>query len=1802
MPDSILPAPVPPQPRAFGDIGAVRSNIFNQALQSASAIEPAKNDLHTLALSGVKYTGPETFTKADQKKAILTGNSLHRRLVGTWTLTDNATGQPLAERQATLAHVPYLTDSGTFVNRGVEYTLAHQMRLKPGVYTREKDNGELEAHVNVLPGKGRMHRYFLDPKTGVFKVQLGQANIPLMPLLKAMGASDQDIRAAWGNDLSAVNMEKGDAGTLEKLYQRIVSRPVPGIDAEAKQKAISDEFTRMELDEDVTRRTLGTAYKNLTPQAILNITKKLVALNRKEADPDDRDAMAFQHIVGPEDLLAERFTKDRGTLRQLLWKATAKKSLDHVPTGVFNKAITAALIGSGLGSSLEEINPAEIFDHQTRVTRMGEGGIGSLDAVPQEARSVQPSHLGFVDFLRTPECYDSETEVMTRGGWKKWPDVTTADEFACLVDGQLEFHSAEKLHAAYYVGELYGAASGKINYLVTPNHRMYVRALYEGAPYKIELAETTHLKFRGVLSAGFDPYPGVSADTFTVPQPEYDSNNRAIVGNVALDDWAELLGWYLGEGSCVYRPETPQYQIKITQCQKHNPENCAQIRALLGRLPFKWGYHGKAFSIATKQVAAYFKQFNGSVGRWIPEEFLSAPVSARFKLFDALMKSEGRKNKRGARTRFCTASHQLARDFERLAFGLGYSCKIAFERDKRLHATTGGCWVVHVHRQTSHQVLPNTPTGDCHYFRQQYAGVVYCATVRGGLLYVRRNGGCGFWCGNSGKVGVDMRFASGAMKGANGQVYTPVVDMRTGKTTYKTPQELADIPLAFPGEEHSDLPQVAALVGGKIRYVPREQAQYSLPHMDNTFSGLSNMVPMKSYMKGHRVIMCSRMFTQALPLVGAEAPHVQSAVADKPGVSHEDEMGRKLGAVVAEAPAVVESVSPDGIVLKDRDGNRKTVDLYNDHPFNRKTFWHQTPAVKAGDVVKPGQLLAHSNFTDQQGTAALGMNMRTAYLPFQGKNYEDAVVISASAAKRLTSQHMYQHEAQWDDNSKIGKKAFVSLFPSAFDKRTLENFDDKGAIKKGALVNFGDPLILQAKERETTYGKVHRGRAGSFSDETITWDHHSPGVVTDVEHTAKGVSVVVKSVAEMQVGDKLTGRFGDKGVVADVIPDHQMPHDKDGNPYEILVSPLGLVSRVNPAQIIETALGKIAAKTGQKYKLKDFDSTTDLVEFAQKELGKHGLSDTEDVIDPETGRKIKGVLTGSRFFMKLHHTAEGKGQGRAMGSYTAEGTPAKGGSEGAKRVGMLDLGALLSHGAGKVIRDAKMVRGQANPEYWSQFMAGYTPPLPKVPHVYEKFVSQLQGAGINTVRRGNQTHIMAMTDKDVDELAGDREIQNTETVDWKGRLKPIAGGLFDEKLTGGHSGNRWSKISLHEPMPNPVMEEPIRRVLGLTEKQFRGVLAGQVQLFDATGPGAIKSALERIDLSKAINQAREDITSGRKTLRDAAVRRLGYLKNAEATGVHPGNWMLTKMPVLPPLFRPVSTMGPKKLPLVADANYLYKELHDANSALKEAAGALTEYGDERLNLYDAMKGVTGLGDPLHPKNQERRVQGFLSHIFGSSPKYGTVQRKLLSTTTDLVGRAVITPNPDLDMDEVALPEDKAWDVYKPFVVRGLVRRGLPRMQALQAVEERNKAAADELQTQMSSRPIVINRAPVLHRYGMMAFYPRLTKNHVMEVNPVITKGFGADFDGDAMQYHVPSTEDAAQEAVEKMLPSKNLFSTASFKAHYVPNKDYQTGLYLASSRVDKRAKPRVFRTKQDAMNAYRRGEIDVDTPVHIVES
>lgn len=1780
----------PPVMREFGDSDALRSSIYKNVFDAAARMPAVSNTRYSLRLVDPHYADDEKRSIAERKKAILTGQSLHRRLRGTWELVDNE-GKVVDKKTTTVANIPHLTNQGTFVLGGTEYTLAHQMRLRPGIFTRIKENGEIESHINIMPGKGLSHRYFLEPSTGVFKISIGQANLPLYPVMKAMGINDEQLRESWGPELLAANMGKDDTRTIDKLYTRLIGKRADvNATAEQKRDAVVKSLTSMEVDPEVTKRTLGIPFTHMDSAASLATTKKLLAVSRGEADTDDRDHLAFQNFLGPEDLFAERLGRDKMTLNELLWRATTRGNLERLPAGAFTKHVHDAIMESGLGQSLEEINPADVFDQQTRVSRLGYGGIPSIDAVPDEARNVQPSHLGYIDLLRTPESADADTEVLTSCGWKKWPDVTKSDELSCLIDGRLEFHKPLDLFAVDYDGPMYCGHTEFLDFCVTPNHRHYVQKAGRRSDYVFETADKTFDKSCRWFKTGHLPYAG----------------NVAVAScpiSCSALDWAEFMGWYLSEG-CVRVVNNKAYQANISQSTTANPDNCDRLAKLFVRLGVDWTQlkDGTGFNINNQKLAAYCQQFGLCDKKFIPEDLLHTPVEIRLMLFEALLLGDGRKSRRGVLTQFCTTSQRLALDFERLAISLGKPCRVVFEKDDRQPQYLG-CYVVHLHERSARQITRySSRTGQPYHSVKNYSGKVYCPRLPGGMFYARRNGSVGYWTGNSFKVGIDSRMSYTAKKGDDNRVYTPFIDPKTGEQTFKSPQDVADLVVAFPGEMQGGKAMVAALVNGKTTYVPRDKVQLVMPHMEQAFSPINNLVPLKSTVKGQRAAMASRFITQALPLRDAEAPHVRGALPGT-GISFDEFYGKHMGAVHAkDQPGRVTKVEDDGISVQYQDGTTEKHELYHNFPYNRKTYLHNTPQVEPGDMVQPQQLLASSNYTDKTGAVALGKNMRVAYIPFRGTNYEDAYVISEGAAKKFSSEHMYQHSVEWDELHRRGKRSYVSIFPGTFPKKNLDTMDEEGIIKPGTLVQPGDPLILAARQREITRKQVHSAHKGSFADNSVTWDHHNEGVVTDVEKTDKGVVVAVKSLNLAQVGDKISGRYGDKGVIGSIIPDDQMPHDKEGQPYEVLANPLGIISRTNAGQMIEAALGKISAKTGKHYAIDDFNhEVSDLTEYAQKELDKHGLEGAETITDPITGRQIPGVMTGNRYFMKLHHTSESKGQGRGLGTYTAEGMPAKGGAEGSKRLALMDVNALLSHGAIETLRDAKLIRGQKNQEYWSAFMSGFKPPTPQVPLVYQKFINQLKASGINVVREGQQLHIMAMTNKDIDHLSGDRELENPETVDWKTEMKPIKGGLFDERLTGGHNGNRWSKITLHEPMPNPVFEEPIRRVLGLTQKKFEAVLSGREKLGEESGPEAIRKALGQIHLDQAIGQARADIKSGRKTLRDAAVRKLGYLKSAEEQGIHPKEWMVDKVPIIPPMFRPVSVMQGTGGRLVADANYLYKEVFDANNNFKALKSVAADVGDERLALYNSFKAVTGLGDPVQPKNQERKVKGMLAQIFGPSPKYSVVQQKLLGTTVDLVGRAVVVPNPDLNMDEVGLPEARAWEVYTPFIVRRLVRRGVPRLTALEYVRDRHNLARSALQEEVQERPVIVTRAPVLHRYGLMAFFPKLTKGDTLQIPPIVVGGFGMDFDGDASNYHVPASDEAKEEALNKLLPSKNLLSVAQFKPHYMPRQEYVSGLFSATQQVNRLKKPRFFATKQDAIRAYNNGQLDPNQPIQIVD-
>jgi len=1053
------------------------------------------------------------------------------------------------------------------------------------------------------------------------------------------------------------------------------------------------------------------------------------------------------------------------------------------------------------------------------------------------------------------------------------------------------------------------------------------------------------------------------------------------------------------------------------------------------------------------------------------------------------------------------------------------------------------------------------------------------------------------------RIGLDMFLAQGTRKGTDNLLYSKFYNPRTGKHEWVSSRKAAKANVATAEYINSKDPYIPIAKGDRgIQIVPRKDIDYFIDDPDKMFSLGSNMVPAKSGIKGMRLLMGAKYATQGLPLVAREAPLVDNL--DKSTMkSVSKHVGALMGTATAKKAGVVKAVRKDRIDVEYMDGTKDSYELYENFPSNQKGYLRSIPKVKAGEPFKGGTVLATTNYTDDEGTFAGGINLRTAYINWKGHNFEDAVVISEGAAKKMTSENMYHNKLPVDKNLHMDKKKYLGMFPGKFSKEQFDKILDNGTIKQGTRVNYGDPLMLAGRENEPS--PMTAGRR-TFNDSVVTWDHDHPGIVSsivvDTVEGKKDYVVFTRANVPMEVGDKLSARFGNKGVVAAIIPDNQMPYDKNGKPYEVLQSLLGVVSRTNPAQLVEVALGKVAAKTGKPVSIPDF-SDESLVEWTEKQLKDNNLTDTEDLIDPQTGNKIPKIFTGVSYYYKLKHTAETKESGRGTVGYTTEDLPAGGGKEGSKRFGGMEQSAIIGHQAMDVIKDAKLIRGQANDEFWRTFRRGETPVLPNTPLIHDKFYEHLKGAGINLRKTKDSMHIFGMTGADVRKLTQGREVKTVDTFAKK-TFKPIDGGLFGRDIFG-RDGDQWAYIQLDEPLPNPVMEDSLRRILQasppMTVKKFNDIIAGKEELNGKTGGRAIEAALKDVDLVKEVKYTMSEIDRSTGARRDNAIKRYRALESMRRQGLKPADFMLDRIPVLPPKFRTITSH--EGLTMVSDANFMYKKMLEARNDYREAATNLPEefQSEPRMELWNSYKALVGLSDPSDIKLQKKNVGGLLKWVFGKgSPKYGAFQRKVIATSVDTVGRGTATPNPSLKLNQIGLPEAQAWRIYEPFVVRKLILSGYPATEAVKMVADKHDAAYLMLRKAVEERPVLINRAPTLHKFSIMGFWPVLTKGSTLQVSPSIVTPFNLDFDGDAVNFHVPISRSAVDEIQKKMMPDKNLIDARDFKAHHKPMREYLQGLYLATRR---KPGPSVksFRSAEEAKQALRRGEINVDDPITIVE-
>jgi DNA-directed RNA polymerase subunit beta len=624
-----------------------------------------------------------------------------------------------------------------------------------------------------------------------------------------------------------------------------------------------------------------------------------------------------------------------------------------------------------------------------------------------------------------------------------------------------------------------------------------------------------------------------------------------------------------------------------------------------------------------------------------------------------------------------------------------------------------------------------------------------------------------------------------------------------------------------------------AIKDQKIQPVDDDEIDVDMTSPNQFFGSHINLIPLQSAVQGPRLFYGARFYNQALPVVNAEAPLVQNLIdGDEKGRSFDEHFGKHAGALHAGEAGQVLDVNPDEITYKNSHGETKKHSLYNAFPFNRKTSITQTPLVKAGDHFEPGHILAKSNYTDNKGTLALGLNARIGLLPYKGHSMDDAIVISEPFAKRLTSDHAYTLQQDYDHDVRGGHNHYVSLFPTVYRKDQLKSLDERGVARVGTVLHSGDPMILATRPKSinSQVGNLSKAMRQARGDATQTWDEEEDGIVTDVVHNKNNVKLVVKTLAPTKVGDKIVMRSGQKGVVSLILPEDHMPRTAEGKPLEVLANHLGIPSRVNDSLVYETLLGKVARKQGKTIKLPSFNKPGEnWYDLVKQQLDEAGLKETETLYDPLSNKRLENPVTvGDAYILKLHHTASSKESSRGQAGYSADQQPLKGGgpSAQAKRLSGLEIHSMLSAGAYKNLREGATLRGQKNDEYWRAIRAGHTPRNPGPPFVWEKFQTLLMGAGLHARKIDDaRMRLGPFTEKDLD-ARNPVEVKKGDTID-PTTMEPIEGGLFDSALVGN---NAWGRIPLPFAVPNPAFEHGVRHLLGLTQKELREIMAGRMAL------------------------------------------------------------------------------------------------------------------------------------------------------------------------------------------------------------------------------------------------------------------------------------------------------------------------------------------------------------------------------------
>lgn len=553
------------------------------------------------------------------------------------------------------------------------------------------------------------------------------------------------------------------------------------------------------------------------------------------------------------------------------------------------------------------------------------------------------------------------------------------------------------------------------------------------------------------------------------------------------------------------------------------------------------------------------------------------------------------------------------------------------------------------------------------------------------------------------------------------------------------------------GENNELLGEVVCRFGHEIVNITGEKVDYLDISPKQVVSVSAGLIPFLEHDDANRALMGSNMQRQAVPLLRTEAPYIGTGLERKVAVDS--------GAlVVSKVDGKVVYVDASKIIIEDENGKEHKYRLLNYERSNASMCLHQTPLVSLGEEVKVGSILADGPAT-KGGDLALGRNILMAFMPWEGYNYEDAILISDRLRKDdvFTSIHIEEYEIE-ARNTKLGDEEITREIPN-ISEEALRKLDANGIITIGSEVGPGDILVgktapkgeTEPPAEEKLLRAIFGEKARDVRDTSLRMPHGSKGTVVEILELSrengdelkagvnKAIKILVAEKRKITVGDKMSGRHGNKGVVSRVLPAEDMPFLADGTHLDVVLNPLGVPSRMNIGQVLEVHLGMAMGNYngGTHIATPVFDGASE--EQVKDYLEKLGFprSGKFDLYDGRTGDKFDNPVTVGRMYMlKLHHLVEDKMHARAIGPYSLVTQQPLGGKAqfGGQRLGEMEVWALEAYGASNILQEMLTVKSDdvtGRTKTYEAIIKGEEMPEADLPESFKVLLKEFQALALD---------------------------------------------------------------------------------------------------------------------------------------------------------------------------------------------------------------------------------------------------------------------------------------------------------------------------------------------------------------------------------------------------------------------------------------------------------------------------------------